>query len=95
MSDTSDQPLMLAGKAYSRITSYNVCYTKLLRQRPDAVSVARGFVEGNPGIIQIQERASADPEDIVQAVAAATENVYGPAPLQIPLREFVFLARRP
>jgi len=64
-------------------------------QRPDAVSVARGFVEGNPGIIQIQERASADPEDIVQAVAAATENVYGPAPLQIPLREFVFLARRP
>jgi len=64
-------------------------------ERPEAVSVARGFVEGTPGIIQIQERASTDSEEIVQAVAAATEDLYGPAPLQIPLREFVFLARRP
>lgn len=63
-------------------------------ERPEALSVARGFVEGNPGIIQIRERASVDPEDIVHAVAAATEDVYGPAPLQIPLQEFVFLARR-
>lgn len=64
-------------------------------ERPDAVSVARGFVEGNPGIIQIRERASAEPEDIVRATAAALEDTYGPAPLRIPLREFVFLARRP
>jgi SAM-dependent methyltransferase len=61
----------------------------------DAVSIARGFVEGNPGILQIRERAICDPEDVVQAVAGAIEAEYGPAPLQIPLREIVILARKP
>ena len=62
---------------------------------PDARSVARGFVEGNPGILQIQERATANPDDIITAVAEALEAAFGPAPLQIPLQEIVFLARRP
>ncbi|MHA1565246.1 MAG: class I SAM-dependent methyltransferase [Alphaproteobacteria bacterium] len=64
-------------------------------ERPDALSVARGFVEGNPGILQIRERATADSEDIVKAVAKAIDDTYGPAPLQIPLQKIVFLARRP
>jgi ubiquinone/menaquinone biosynthesis C-methylase UbiE len=64
-------------------------------ERPDALSVARGFVEGNPGIIQIRERATTDPEDIVNAVADAIIDAYGPAPLRLPLQEIVFLARRP
>jgi ubiquinone/menaquinone biosynthesis C-methylase UbiE len=64
-------------------------------ERPDALSVARGFVEGNPGILQIRERASADPEDIVHAVADAISDVYGQAPLQFPLQEIVFLAGKP
>jgi len=64
-------------------------------ERPDARSVARGFVEGNPGILQIQERATADPAHIITAVAEALEIAFGPAPLQIPLQEIVFLARRP
>lgn len=64
-------------------------------ERPDARSVARGFVEGNPGILQIQERATANPDDIITAVAEALEAAFGPAPLQIPLQEIVFLARRP
>lgn len=64
-------------------------------ERPDARSVARGFVEGNPGILQIQERATANPEEIVTAVAEALEAAFGPAPLQIPLQEIVFLSRRP
>lgn len=62
---------------------------------PDARSVARGFVEGNPGILQIQERGTANAGDIVTAVALALENTFGPAPLQIPLQEIVFLSRRP
>ena len=62
---------------------------------PDSRSVARGFVEGNPGILQIQERGTALPEDIVTAVAEALEDAFGPAPLQIPLQEISFLARRP
>ena len=64
-------------------------------ERPDALSVARGFVEGNPGILQIRERATADSEDIVNAVANAIDDAYGPAPLQFPLQEIVFLARKP
>ena len=62
---------------------------------PDARSIARGFVKGNPGILQIRERGTANPEDIVTAVALALEDTFGPAPLQIPLQEIVFLSRRP
>ncbi len=62
---------------------------------PDIHSVARGFVEGNPGILQIRERARVDPEDIVAAVAARIEDTYGPAPTSIPLREIVFVTRKP
>lgn len=64
-------------------------------ERPNATSVARGFVEGNPGIIQIRERATADPEDIVAALADAIEETFGPAPLRFDLHEIVVLARKP
>lgn len=57
-----------------------------------ATSIARGFVEGNPGILQIRERPGVDPEAIVTALAEAIEALYGPAPLQVPLQEIVFLA---
>jgi ubiquinone/menaquinone biosynthesis C-methylase UbiE len=64
-------------------------------ERPDARHPARGFVEGNPGIIEIRERASADPDDIIEAVADAYEAAFGPAPLRIPLQEIVFAAAKP
>ena len=64
-------------------------------ERPDALGVARGLVEGNPGILQIRERATADSEAIVAAVAETIDDAYGPAPLRFPLQEIVFLARRP
>ncbi|MBT3533916.1 MAG: class I SAM-dependent methyltransferase [Rhodospirillaceae bacterium] len=64
-------------------------------ERPDALTVARGFVEGNPTILQINERDGVDSETIVGAVATAIEALYGPAPLQVPLQEIVFLARKP
>jgi len=64
-------------------------------ERPDAMGIARGFVEGNPGILQIRERGEVDPEAIVTALAAEIEALYGPAPLQVPLREIVCLARKP
>lgn len=63
-------------------------------ERPSALSVARGFVEGNPGILEIQERATADAEDIVIAVAEAIELVYGREKLQVPLKETTFVATR-
>jgi len=63
--------------------------------RPDALCPARGFVEGNPGILQIRERANADPEEITAALARAYDAAFGPAPLRIPLQEIVFSAVKP
>jgi hypothetical protein len=57
--------------------------------------VTRGFVNGNPGLLHIRERATADPEDIVHAVAVAIGNAYAPAPVRIPLQEIVFLVGKP
>jgi len=64
-------------------------------ERPDARDVARGFVEGNPGIHEIRKRARAEPEVIVTALADEIERHFGPAPLKIPLREFVFTGTAP
>ncbi|MEN8181076.1 MAG: class I SAM-dependent methyltransferase [Myxococcota bacterium] len=64
-------------------------------ERPSAMEVARGFVEGNPGILEIRERANADPATIVRALADEIERRFGPAPLRIPLRELVFTGRTP
>jgi ubiquinone/menaquinone biosynthesis C-methylase UbiE len=63
--------------------------------RDDSRSVATGFIEGNPAILQIRERATVDPRKIVDALAEAIEVTYGPPPLRIPLREIVFVARKP
>lgn len=63
-------------------------------EQSDATSIARGFVEGNPGILQIRERAGADSEVIVAALADAIESLYGPVPLQVPLQEIVFLTQK-
>ncbi len=60
----------------------------------NAESPARGMVEGNPGIIQIRERATADPKEIVAALAGAIEAEFGPPPLNIPLQEITFVAQK-
>lgn len=73
----------------------NIHIVSAVIKRPDAHHVARGFVAGNPGIHEIRERASAGPEEIIEAVAAAVEAEFGPVPLQIPLQEIVYLATKP
>ncbi len=64
-------------------------------ERPEARDPARGFVAGNPGILDIRARATASPETIIDAVANAFEAAFGPAPLKIPLQEIVFTAVKP
>jgi len=59
-----------------------------------AESPARGMVEGNPGILQIRERATADPKEIVAVLARAIEAEFGPSPLNIPLQEITFIAQK-
>lgn len=62
---------------------------------PSAQDVARGFVEGNPGILEIHKRANAPPEEIIGSLADELERAFGPAPLQVPLRELVFTGSAP
>ncbi|MCH9688806.1 MAG: methyltransferase domain-containing protein [Deltaproteobacteria bacterium] len=57
--------------------------------------VARGLVEGNPGIAEIHARASAKPEAIVAAVEAALIREFGPTPLRIPMCEIVYTGTAP
>ncbi len=64
-------------------------------ERPSALDVARGFIEGNPGLLEIRERANAAPEVIVDALAERLETRFGPAPLELPLREYVFTGHAP
>jgi len=80
---------LIAGAGFSNLGIQTVSETVEISS---ATSIARGFVEGNPGILQIRERPGVDPEEIVTALAKAIETLYGPAPLQVPLREIVFLA---
>jgi ubiquinone/menaquinone biosynthesis C-methylase UbiE len=75
--------------------SFDIHVVAATIERPDARHVARGLVEGNPGVHEVRERATADIETIVEAVAHAVEAAYGPAPLKIPLQEIVFTAFKP
>ncbi len=63
-------------------------------ERPSAQHVATGFVEGNPGIHEIHARASAGPEEIIDAVAAAFREAFGDAPLRTNLEAIVITARQ-
>jgi hypothetical protein len=63
-------------------------------ERPSARSLAIGLVEGNPGIVEIRERASAPPDEVVEAVAEAIRDELGEDPVRCPLEAIVFWARR-
>lgn len=58
-----------------------------------AYDAARGYVTGNPIMRDVVERASASPDEITQAVAAAFAAVGGDAPLRLPMRALVVVAR--
>jgi ubiquinone/menaquinone biosynthesis C-methylase UbiE len=64
-------------------------------ERPDARHVARGLVEGNPGVLEVRERATAEVETVVEAVTQAVEMAFGPPPLKFSLQEIVFTAFKP
>jgi SAM-dependent methyltransferase len=63
-------------------------------ERPSARSLAIGLVEGNPGIVEIRERANASPAEIVEAVAKAIREELGDDPVRCPLEAIVFSTRR-
>ena len=63
-------------------------------ERPSARDLATGFVEGNPGIHEINQRATAGPDVIADAVAEAFREAFGDAPLRAALRAIVVTARK-
>lgn len=56
---------------------------------------ARGFVTGNPTIIEIEQRATVSADEIVAAAAEALEKEFGPAPAKLEFQEIVYLAHKP
>jgi len=77
--------------AYLEVVS---CERVVLEARsPSAHDAARGLVTGNPILLDIVERATAQPEEIIHAVATALAAEGGAAPLRLPMRALVFMAR--
>lgn len=63
-------------------------------QGADPYSLARGLVCGNPGVVEIRERASKEPEEIVQFVGDVLTEAFGANPSRIPFQEIVFSAKK-
>ena len=61
----------------------------------DTEHLAKGFVEGNPGVLEINERASVNAETVTKATARALEQAYGNSPIEIEFHEIVFIASKP
>jgi len=60
-------------------------------ERPDALSIAKGFVEGSPLMLEIREQTQADSDEVTKTVAQAIESAYGAEP-KVSLQEIVFTA---
>jgi SAM-dependent methyltransferase len=58
-----------------------------------AIEAARGLVTGNPVLLEIQQRGSASPDAIIEALARELSRAGGEAPLRLPMRALVYLAR--
>jgi len=56
---------------------------------------ARGFVTGNPTIIEVEQRATVSADDIVAAAAEALEKELAPAPTKLEFQEIVYMALKP
>jgi ubiquinone/menaquinone biosynthesis C-methylase UbiE len=70
------------------------CERVVLEARsPSSHDAARGLVTGNPVLLDIMERATASPEEIIHAVAAALAAVGGSTPFHLPMRALVVSAR--
>ncbi len=61
----------------------------------NAKSIAEGLVAGNPGIIEIRDRANAEPADIIDKLANEIECEFGSDDINIPMQEIVFSVAKP
>ena len=61
---------------------------------PEAARISKGFVEGNPGVLEINERATVAASVVTKATTDALEKVYGLSPLKLAFQEIVFTATK-
>ncbi len=88
--DVDEIKKMLEEAGFERITIDNV---SMICEVPSAREVAPGFVRGNPVIFTLEERATADIDTIVEAVAEALVRELGDKPMRVPLQALVVHAR--
>jgi ubiquinone/menaquinone biosynthesis C-methylase UbiE len=101
--DTEAISALVADAGFETVETWRVQETV---RSNDAPGIARGFVMGNPGVIEIRERGSADPDAIVRELAdrieaefAAGEGVRrspeaDTTELSLAFEEITFTARR-
>ncbi|MDA0229501.1 MAG: class I SAM-dependent methyltransferase [Proteobacteria bacterium] len=62
---------------------------------PNAADLAYGWVHGNPSILEIEERGSAAPHEVVATLTGRLIEAYGNEPLRTRVQAIVVTARRP
>lgn len=90
-SDTGAIRRVLEGAGFSAIAVEPV---PLQGVSQSAEHAAIGLVRGNPGIIAIEERATAPADTIVQAVAVELARRFGDRPMRVPMQAIVISATR-
>lgn len=86
------EPIMSA-LADAGFRDAEVSHVETTGEVPSAADLATGIVKGNPSITEIEERGSADPQAVVDAVADRIRESFGDDPVRVPLRALVFTAR--
>jgi len=61
---------------------------------PSAEQAAIGFVRGNPVITEVEERGTAEPDEVCRAVADRFASTFGDHPLRFPTRFRIVSARK-
>ena len=61
---------------------------------PTAYHAARGLVQGNPTILDVEERANGTVEEVVEVVAFCLGQAFGHEPFRAPMRALVIDAER-
>ncbi len=60
----------------------------------DYGAVARGFITGNPTIIEVENRTTVNMDDLLSAAVAELETEFGPPPADLSFQEIVYLAQK-
>ncbi len=90
--DTAEGERLFRDSGYSAVDVVRVSENV---ETADHDHVARGFLTGNPTIIEIEERASVGLDDILSAATDALQAEFGPAPVELPFQEIIYLAHKP